>query len=48
VLTFFFLQGGGITLNYGIIGKHRNRLDGYLAYAPLVLLHVSLNDPFEK
>lgn len=32
-------MGGGITLNYGIIGKYRERIDGYLAYAPLVLLH---------
>lgn len=34
-------MGGGIALNYGIKGKHRERLSGIYVTGPLVKLHVS-------
>lgn len=39
----FFLwghsMGGGIALNYAIVGTYRERFAGYLAFAPLITLH---------
>ncbi|KAK9458559.1 Alpha/Beta hydrolase protein [Lipomyces oligophaga] len=36
-----FSMGGGISLTYAIKGKHREKFSGYIALAPLILLHPS-------
>ncbi|ODV91288.1 hypothetical protein CANCADRAFT_26096 [Tortispora caseinolytica NRRL Y-17796] len=39
-------MGGGIVLNYAVVGKHRNELAGIIASAPLITLSPETNPNF--